>query len=288
MFFFSFFFRRLENNGLTELFQERVEEEINIEIDNIVKETRGKRLAQTVDQILCEMDRKYDDRIQLFGVLEEDEINALALVTYSEAEEMSSKIQRLKSEYIFKELSGIEVELRTGPECWELRSNLLQILMYYKELSNTDIASKASSLLRQALDAILDHVEVKYNVDTTTQMLAPCEKEAVEAINYKTVVSNVFGNVVSTLFWKLVQEDIHEKINFFRLYPQQFALTDYEYAKLEFLRENTSSVPEEVVSLSAGLLDAVRAYNVTTGNYSDLQRRQTPVLDDRRWIVLPT
>ena len=256
-----------------------MEEEVNVEIDNIVKETKGKRLAQTVEQILREMDTKYDDRIKLFGVLEEDEVNALALMTFDDAEEYSSHIRRLKSEYILKELDGIEVQLRTGPECWELRSNLLQSLMFYKELSNPDIMSKSNSLLRQALDAILDHVEVKYSVDTITQMLATCEKEAVEAIDYKAVISGAFGNVVSTLFWKLVQEDIHEKINFFRLYPQQFALSDYENAKLEFFRENTSSVPEEVISLSAGLLDAVRAYSVTTGINSDLQRRQTPLPD---------
>ena len=244
-----------------------------------MRETKEKRLAQRVEEILHEMDAKYDDRIQLFGVLEEDEINALALVTFDEVDGYSSHIKRLKIEIILKELDGIEVQLRTGPECWELRSNLLQSLKYYKELPNQDIKSKASTLLRQTLDAILDHVEVKYNVDTVTQMLATCERESIEAIDYKAIVVGAFGNVVTTLFWKLVQEDIHEKINFFRLYPQQFALNDYEYAKLEFFRESTSSVPEEVISLSAGLHDAVRAYSVTTGNYSDLQRRQTPVPD---------
>ena len=278
-FFFFFFFRRLEENGLTELFGGRVDEELNVEIDNIVRETKEKRLTQRVEEILREMDAKYDDRIQLFGVLEEDEVNALALVTFDEVGEYSTHIKRLKIEYILKELSGIEVQLRTGPECWELRSNLLQSLMYYKELPNPDITSKASTLLRQTLDAILDHVEVKYNVDTVTQMLAACEKESIEAIDYKAIVAGAFGNVVTTLFWKLVQENIHEKINFFRLYPHQFALSDYEYAKLEFFRECMSSVPEEVISLSAGLLDAVRAYSVTTGNYSDLQRRQTPIPD---------
>ena len=257
-----------------EVFQERVEEETNIEIDNVVKETRGRRIARTVEQVLCEMERNYDETIQLFGVLEEDEVNALALVTYDDAGEVSTKIQRLKCEHILKDLDGIGVQLRTGPESWELRSNLLQLLAYYRGLSNPDITARASALLKQALDAILDHVEVKYNVDTTTQMLAPCEKEALEAIDYKAVVSNLFGSVVSNLFWKLVQEQIHEWINFFRLYPNEFALSDQEYSKLEFFRENTSSVPEEVVSLSAGLLDTVRAYHAANGNYFESRKRQ--------------
>ena len=258
--------RCIEDNGLTELFKERVEEEINIEIDAIVKGTKWKRIARVVEQILSEMDTKYDNRIQLCAVLEDDEVYALALVTFYAAEGYSSNIQRLKFDAIMKEMDDIEVQLRTGPECWELSCNLVQTLMYYKELPNREIASKARWLLRQALDAILDHVEVKYNVDTMTQMLAAYEKEAIWAISYKAVVSGAFGHVVSTLFWKLMQEEIHSMINFFRLYPRQFALSDYQFEKLEFFRGTICCIPEEVISLSAGLLDALTAFNVSIGN----------------------
>ena len=227
-----------------------------------------------MEQILHEMDRKYDARIQLFGVLEEDEVNALVMATYEDAGAVSSKIQRLKSEHILKELEGLEIQLRTGPEAWEHSSNLFSLLVYYQQIPNPDISAKANSLMKQTLDAILEHVEVKYHVTTTSQMLAPCEKDAIKAIDYKAMVSNVFGNVVSSLFWNMVQEEIHEKINFFRLYPKDFALSEDDYTKLEFFRENTSSVPEEVVSLSAALLDTVRAYNAANGNFVDLQRRK--------------
>ena len=214
------------------------------------------------------MDTKYDDRIRHFRALSEDEVNALALVTFDAAEGYSSNIQRLKFDVIMKEMDDIEVQIKTRPECWELSSNLVQTLVYYKELSNREIASKAKWLLRQGLDAILNHVEVKYNVDTMTQMLAVYEKEAIGAINYKAVVSGAFGHVVSKLFWKLMQEEIHEMINFFRLYPRQFALTDYEFEKLEFFRGAICCIPEEVISLSAGLLDVVTVFNVNTGNRS--------------------
>ena len=263
----------MEENGIYAQFEARVQEEINLEIDIIVKEGKGKRIARTVEDILYEMDRRYDTRIQLFGVLEEDEMNALALATYEDACAVSSNIQRLKSDHILNELDGLEKELRTGPELWERRSNLFQTLVYYRQIPNPDISAKASVLLKQTLDAVLEHVETKYHVDTTSQMLALCEKYAIQAIDYNAMVSNLFGNVVSTLFWNIVQEEIHEKINFFRLYPMEFALSDDDYKKLEFFRENTSSVPEEVVSLSAALLDTVRAYNVANGNYVDWLKR---------------
>ena len=53
---------------------------------------------------------------------------------------------------------------------------------------------------------------------------------------------------------------------FFRLYTEELA-----FERSEFFPQNTSSVPEEVSSLSAGLLDTVRAYHAANHKRDSLK-----------------
>ncbi|XP_045208579.1 uncharacterized protein LOC123560456 [Mercenaria mercenaria] len=264
----------IEENGLRGKFEYRVDEWLQIGIDDVVKEKHGKRVAQTVQEILQEMDSKYDDRVTLFNILNSDEENALSISTYEDAERISERVRKLKSEQILSDINGIELKMRSDAESWEGRSNILDYLRFYMQIPDSEVREKATNVSRDMLRAVLEHIEEKYKVDTTTNMLSTTEREALLTISYLDIAQKKWGSVLTALYWRFMQEEVHGMINFLRFYPSQFSLTEAEYSKVGYFARNKDLVPEEVCSLSDGLLHAIRAYNAANGGYViDVRRR---------------
>lgn len=227
-------------------------------------------------KVLYEMDSIYDDRVSLFNIVDEDEINALLLATYEDASSVSERIRRLKTAMIVRELDGIDVALRTDTEGWQQqKGNILEYLRYYKQLPNEEISDKSAQILETIIDSVLNHIEEKYHIDTTTNMLTLCERDSILTIPYTDVAAGKAGNIVTSFYWRLMHEEIHGMINFLRFSPNQFYLTEIEYAKvMYFASDTTGAVPEEVATLAAGLVHALRAYSASTGSYTVEQSRR--------------
>lgn len=253
----------------------RVGEWLQIEIDDIVKEHHGKRVAKTVDGLLYKIDTKYDDRATLLNILDPDEINALAIATYEDAVRVSERVRKLKIEHILSDISEIELSMRTDVESWEKRDNVLNYLRYCMRIADTDVREKAMETLKEMLRSIFEHIEDKYIAETTTGMLSSIEKEGLLTISYLDIAKCKWGPVITSIYWRLMQEELHGMINFLRLYPTQFSLTDGEYSKVVYYARNPEVVPDEVSSLANGLLHALRAYSAATGGYAIDARRRT-------------
>lgn len=271
-------FSYLERYRLQSAFKSEVENWLLIDIDNVVREKHGKQVSNRVMTILREMDSKYDDRVSLFNVLDKDEVSALALSTYEDACSVSGRIGRLKTALINRELDALEVAMRTDTEAWQQQTgNILEYLRYYQQLPNEEISQKSAILLQSIVDSILEHIEEKYNIDATTNMLTLSERDSILTIPYRDVAAGKAGRIVTELFWRLMHEEIHGMINFLRFSPTQFYLTEKEYAKVVYFAEDSSgAIPEEVASLAAGLIHALRAYSASNGSYAiDNKRRHS-------------
>lgn len=264
----------IENNGLQARFKERIKEWLEIEINDVVKEGYGKRVASTVEEILLEMDAKYDDRATLFNILEPDEMNALSLASFEDAAVVSERMRKLKSAHILEDINLIELKLRSDAESWEDRFKLLDHLRYYITIPDPQVTEKAKELLKKLLRAVLEHIEEKYGKESTANMLSGTERDALLSISYLDIAKNSWGPVVTSMYWRLMQEEVHGMINFLRFWPSQFSLTEKEYRKLDYFAQEGANVPEELTSLATGLLHAIRAYSASAGGYVIESRRR--------------
>ena len=247
---------------------------LQLEIDDVIRERRGRRIAGMVHTVLQEMDKKYDDRATLFNILDEDEIHALAVVDYEDACAISPKIMKLKIAHVMEDIKDIELRLRMDSESWEYRCNILDYLRYYSQLPSEEVSESAREVLQNAIRLILEHIEVKYNGKTTPNMLSRVEQDSLLTIRYTEFESKKFGPVITSLYWKFMQDDIHEMINRLRFYPSSFFLTEQDHIRLEYFTKKISVVPEEVSTLASGLLHAVCSYNAENGGYVVEERRK--------------
>lgn len=264
----------IESHGLREKMRQRVDDWLQLEIDEVIKESHGKRVSRIVHEILTSMDKKYDDRATLFNILDSDDMNALSLATYEDAELVSKKILKLKIAHIMADLGDIELKMRSDAESWEKRPHVLTHLRYYMQMPDEQIRMEAEKILSELIQYVLEHVDKKYSLDTLPNMLSDTERDALLSIPYTDIHTGSYGDVVVELYWKFMQGEIHEQINLLRLVPSEFSLTDYEYKKLEYFVQQLNIVPEEVSSLAAGLLHAVCAYSAASGCYVITERRK--------------
>lgn len=279
------FHRYIESNGLKSKFTKEVDSWMLIEMDDVIKEKHGRQVITEVTSILHKIDREYDDRAAVFNILDQDEINALSLCTYEDAEAVSERVRKLKVTYTLKELENIQYRLRTEAESWEDKENMLEYLRYHQTLKNSDIRETATRVFSVIRQAVLEHVEQKYSCDSTTNMLTLVERDALLTIPYPEVATGAHGPVTSAVFWRLMEEEIHGMINCLRFSPNQFALTEAEYAKVVFFANDvTGGVPEEVASLATGLMHALRAFNAATGGYSIEDKRRSGAPQRVRWL----
>ncbi|WAR04251.1 hypothetical protein MAR_019620 [Mya arenaria] len=264
----------IDKHGLRKAFKIEVEDWLLIDIDDVIREKHGRRVIREVTSVLQAIHRKYDDRASVFNILEEDEIHALALTTYEDAAQVSERVRHLKKAYILKELDDVELKLRTETESWEDKGNMLEYLRYHQQLTDKDISNRANQIFQQTLHAILEHVEEKYGEESSTNMLTLAERDGLLTLPYKDIAEGRCGSVTSGLYWRLMEEEIHGMINCLRFSPNQFTLTEDEYAKIAyFTTDACGSVPESVVALATGLVHSLRAFNAATGGYTIDKRR---------------
>lgn len=273
--FFSINFSYIHKYKLGAKFQKEVNMWLHMQSDYLMKEKYGKQVSNEVTAVLLEMDSKYDDRVQLFNILNEDEMNALTLATYEDTGNVSQRIQRFKTSLIIRQLDGIEVAMRTDIEAWQQqKGNILDYLRYYQEIPQDEIRQKSTQIYHSIVKSVLEHIEEKYHITTLPNMLTLCEKNCILTIPYSDVMSGKAGEVTTQLFWGLMHEEIHGMINCLRFSPAQFFLTEEEYTKVScFAHDASGSVPEEVASLAMGLIHALRAYSASTATYTIQDRR---------------
>ena len=269
-------YRYIEKNKLYVQFRKDVEMWRQIDLDASVKERYGKRITQQVLDVLYEMDGKYDDRTQLFNILDDDENNAISLVTYEDAGNVSARIQRFKITMILRQLEGIDVAMRTDTEGWQQHNgNILDYLRYYQRLPQEEIRKKATEILDRIITSVLGHIDGKYHISTTPNMITLCEKDCLLTIPYSDIMDGKAENVTTQLFWCLMHEEIHGMINCLRFSPNQFSLEDVEYRKVTcFAHDSTGRVPEEVATMAMALLHGIRAFSATTASYSIQDKRR--------------
>lgn len=220
------------------------------------------------------MNAKYGDKTTLFNILDPDEIHALELSDYEVVCNISETMTRLKIEHILADISDIELKLRSDAESWERRDNVTGYLRYYSQIPVEEIRVQAEQVLKEMTCLILEHVEEKYALHSTANMLSKTEIEAITSIPYDKIAGSQWGPIVTSLFWRLAQEEIHGMINFLRFSPAQFSLTEDEHAKVVYYSKETALVPEGVSSLAEGLLHAIRAYSAESAGYAvDARRR---------------
>lgn len=69
-----FIYRYMEENGLMQIFSDRVMEEIELDIDSVWKERRRQRNTEATNSVLEKMAKKYRKAIGFTSITDEDEV----------------------------------------------------------------------------------------------------------------------------------------------------------------------------------------------------------------------
>ena len=146
-----------------ENFQKRVEEEILYHIDENMPIQRRERAAEIVDDIIEDMDEKYDSDTSFDDITDEDEIAALKRLR---SKKKSPLINRLKRECTLAQLDELEGEVTAKGDDLRLNWNVSKFLFAMVKHEDDDIREKAEDLRGRVNGILLRDIGRKYSIDT--------------------------------------------------------------------------------------------------------------------------
>ncbi|KAK3086216.1 hypothetical protein FSP39_015357 [Pinctada imbricata] len=202
----------LEKNRLLPKFKARVEEEILVEVNQEVKDMRGRRIESTVKDIVRKMDEKYDLDSKLFEILDDDEMYALHLLHFPDAPNISEKVVNFKTKYILQELTKIEEDLHTEQVMISTRNSLGDDIKNYEKHPDERVRTKARHLRIQIYDMLLREIGRRYGGLSAPQIFTELEKQALRSLTPKSQTDPSIEPFVLAQHWIIVENDIDQAL----------------------------------------------------------------------------
>lgn len=230
----------IEENNLLKLFYDLVYEELNVDINIVLKEQKGLRIKGKVLSILEEMESKYNENIQVFEILDQDDLQALTLVPYYHADKLSSLIKRLKTDVILEELTEIENDLRMQQEIIFSRESLDDELRSYEQHDDERVSQKAAEIRQDIYKIILEDIGRRYSGLSDPHILAEIERQALRTIVPKSEMDPDVDPLVLAFHWLVIDFDIDQEFMNLRFGPVNYQLPD---SFCEQLTSYTTSLP---------------------------------------------
>ena len=173
---------------------------------------RGSRIEGIVKQIIRKMEEKYDLDIELFESLDDDEMYALHLLQYPDADDISKKVSTFKTKYILKELDKIEDDLYIEQAMISSRNSLADDVKSYEKHPDELVRMKARHLRLKIYELLLREIGRRYGGLSAPQIFTELEKQALRSLTPQSQSDITIEPFVLAQHWIVVESDIDQAL----------------------------------------------------------------------------
>lgn len=241
----------ITRNQLLDLYEERVLEEIELDIEAAAKEKRKQRNFDIRMDILGDMAKKYRRGTVYESITDEDEIKTLKDTNFSELADHSSVITELKLQSMASYLRSLEEKLET-PEEFNPDRGVNFKLTDIERFGSEQLKRDALRIKAKVDDVISSDVQRKYKADEPLENISSPEYQIIR--NLKPIGDNApnYPPTVLALHWKIAATEMQDATDALNDDP------DYNMTipvpKLKFFTNN-SNVPGNVKRIAQTLLE---------------------------------
>ncbi|XP_060067618.1 uncharacterized protein LOC132547832 [Ylistrum balloti] len=257
--------RSIEEAGLLDQFNKRVEEEILYTFDEMMKEQRRTRVKEAKDRVLRTVDKSYPSDIAFKDIEDEDVKMAIARAHMNDVEKLSPFINRLKRENIAQNLDELEDSFVSEGGIFDIVngrfSSSLKTAYSCKEPA---IQDRTKKLQARVIQITLDNITKKYDVTSPVTYLSSHEKDILNWMrpNPSGERDPRYSKVVLALYWKLMEADLDATIQKLEQETHAFRMNEGHYKKIKFYMHQRTQVPAPI---KVKALNFVRRLDKTFG-----------------------
>lgn len=241
--------RYIEENGLNDKFQARVEEEILYHAEESMRERRRQRVEEACREIHKKIDSTYTSSDKFEAIEDEDVKMAINRTHRTEAEKLSPLIYRLKTESVTNDLDELEESFKSEDGIFNIVNGRFgKTLSTGYSFREEEIRDRTKLLQDRVFKITLDHVAKKYDVTSPITHLSRHEKYALslQRPSPSGEHDQKFNRVVLALYWKLMEAELDSTIEKFEQEPKDFVMNVGHYKKIQFYMHQRNPVPMNI------------------------------------------
>lgn len=256
--------RYIEDNKLLEKYAERIQEEIDLDIDPKWKNIRLDRNRDAQQLVIDNMQRKYQSAVKFLDLQDEDEKKAIEDTNIRDLEKCSDVIKKLKQDSLIAYLEELEGQLaEPGTFCPD-RSMMFRIGEIIRE-GDSLMKDRAAQAKEKVVSIVTSDIGRKYGPGTPIENFSSSEIQVIRALRIPSE-SEKYSPKIVDIYWTVQSYDLDKAIKDFRSSPEEGI--HVPMGKVNFL-ESGSSVPTDVKrkarELQSLLLNKIsRKYNTNT------------------------
>lgn len=203
--------RYLEENELMATFSERLQEEIEFEIDEVNKERRQNRFSEIKRDIISTIYEQYEEGTVLDD-LTSDEKRALKNTSLTDIKSANYPeiIRNLKLESLDHFLQDLEEKLRDA-ETFYLKPHVMHKLKDIESAGTKALKEHASRLKKIVQQITIDDIERKYDINTPLSHISRAEIKFLQ--NLRPLYDDIeYTETVNKLYWKVIEDNLDEDL----------------------------------------------------------------------------
>ncbi|OWF49749.1 protein RRP6-like 1 [Mizuhopecten yessoensis] len=264
--------RHIEERGLVETFNKRVEEEILITVDETMKVQRRTRVEEKIGRILKKIDSKYPPHLKFKDLEDEDVKMAIQRVHMKDVEKFSPLVNRLKKESIQQDLDSIEESFASENGVFDIVNGRCdRSLKTAYSCKDPVIRDRTKKIQDRVVQITLDHIAKKYSVTSPATYLSRHEKDAMGWLRPSPSGEQDprYNKVVLALYWKQMETELDSTIQKLERETYEFVMHEGHYKKIKFYMNQRTPVPRSIKTKAIYLirkLDQTFGRGVVPGN----------------------
>lgn len=228
----------IEENDLWAKYMERIEEEVNYDIDESLRKKRLDRLQKNIRKIVDTLPQKYTLSTTMNDIEDDDDLQAIKRLRWEDASNLHPVIMHLKTHTVNAQLNELSEQLDTEGSDFMIRWNPDGFLRSLERHPDTSIQNRSREVRQRINDIMIGDIARKYDRGTSLNEINPAEKDALKSLRPRGQNDTRYNPVVLKLYWD-VQEEIVDDIAR-RLSEQRgdYRITKGMYKRMQFFISN--------------------------------------------------
>lgn len=240
---FMLYYRYIENHGLSARYRERVNEEVNCDLDENVKNKKQKRIDGAVNAVIDTFPIKYNATTTLKDITDEDDRHALEIIKHGQIGR-DPLVEKLKTEFIKLKLQELDDQLREEGDRFVSKTKSYANLRSLKYHSDESVKRFAARVLKSIEENVLRIILYKHNTTSKLEHLSPYERDALKTLRPKSERDPDIHPVHLYLYWLVQEHDLDSTIARFEDEPRNYRVTEGFYKWIKFCTKGP--VPERM------------------------------------------
>ncbi|OWF49751.1 uncharacterized protein LOC110451282 [Mizuhopecten yessoensis] len=267
--------RHIEERGLVDTFNKRVEEDILFLIDETMKVQRKTRVDEKVGRIVNAIDSKYSPDFKFKDIEDEDVKMAIQRLRMNDVEKFPPLVKRLKKESIEQDLDSVEESMASENGLFYIMNGQCDSsLRTAYNCKDPVIRDRTKELQDRVVQITLDHIAKKYSVTSPATHLSRHEKDVMFWLRPSPSGEEDprFNKVVISLYWKQMEAELDSTIQKFEQKTFEFAMREGYYRRIKFYMNKRTPVPRSIKTKAINLirkLDQTFGRGVVPGSGDD-------------------